>query len=484
MPRPNVLLICVEHWSGRFLGVEGHPCIQTPTLDRLARNGVRFTNAYSSTPTCIPARRSLMTGMTARAHGDRIFKEREPMPQATTLAGAFSQAGYQTCSIGKLHVYPQRDRIGFDDALLHEEGRRHLGMNADDYEMFLAEQGHPGEEQTHGMCSNDYMSRAWHLSEHLHPTNWTVRETCRAIHRRDPTRPGFWFMSFSAPHPPLIPPTAYLSLYDAAQTDAAFIGDWASDRDALPYALKVRHGGWYTQGHHFLHDSHVLAQARAAYYAMCTHIDHQIRLVIGTLREQGLLDDTIIMFIADHGEMLGNHGLFAKDVLYEDSARIPMILMPTADNERWGHDRADDRLVDLVDVMPTLLDMADVPIPDSVEGMPLGRGDSRDHLYAEHWEDARANRMIRDRRHKLIYYPVGNRRQLFDLQTDPDELTDLTSSAHHREILDRLTKLLVDHLYGDDRKWVRDGTLVGLEDVPFTTSPDRGLSGQRGWRFV
>jgi len=114
-PRPNVLLICVDHWPGNLLGSARHPCVMTPTLDQLAANGVRFSNAYSTTPVCIAARRGLMTGMTARSHGDRSFNESLPMPDVPTLAGTFSDAGYQTYAVGKLHVYPQRDRIGFGD---------------------------------------------------------------------------------------------------------------------------------------------------------------------------------------------------------------------------------------------------------------------------------------------------------------------------------------------------------------------------------
>jgi len=106
--------------------------VQTPTLDQLAKNGVRFPNAYSETPICIPARRTLMTGTPPRIHGDRAFGTTTPMPiDLTTLPQAFRNAGYQAFSTGKLHVYPPRDRIGFDDALLAEEGRPHLGGTDD-----------------------------------------------------------------------------------------------------------------------------------------------------------------------------------------------------------------------------------------------------------------------------------------------------------------------------------------------------------------
>ena len=161
--QPNVLLICVDHWPGSLLGCEDHPSILTPTLDQLAANGVRFTNAYSITPVCIPARRGLMTGTDPRAHGMRTFEQSTPMPPIPTMANTFADAGYQCFAVGKLHVYPQRDRIGFHDVILNEEGRHHLGMNADDYELFLAENGYAGQEYAHGIPTTDYITRPWHL---------------------------------------------------------------------------------------------------------------------------------------------------------------------------------------------------------------------------------------------------------------------------------------------------------------------------------
>ena len=111
--RPNVLLICTDHWGGPLTGSVPHPVLMTPTVNQLRRNGVTFTNAYSVCPSCIPARRTLMTGMTARSHGDRSFQERAPFPQVSTLPQCFRDEGYQTFAVGKLHVYPQRSRIGF-----------------------------------------------------------------------------------------------------------------------------------------------------------------------------------------------------------------------------------------------------------------------------------------------------------------------------------------------------------------------------------
>ena len=478
MAQPNVLLICTDHWPGRLLGCAGHPAVMTPTLDQLAANGVRFTNAYSATPTCIPARLALMTGTTSQTHGDRVFKEHGLMPDLPTLAGTFRQAGYQAYAVGKMHVYPQRDRIGFDDVILCEEGRHHLGGRADDYELFLAAQGYAGQELTHGANNNYYAVRPWHLPEHLHPTNWTAYEMCRTIKRRDPTRPAFWYMSFIAPHPPVTPPRDYLEMYRDFDIPEPLMGDWAADFDNWPHALKLTRNMFPPL------TPTATRLALAGFYALCTHIDHQMRLVIGTLREEGLLDNTIIAFTSDHGDMMGAHDLFAMSIMYEEAARVPLILIPTAGYPHLGHHTVDDRLVELRDVMPTLLDMAGIPVPDTVEGISLLSDTRRDHLYGEHFENERSTRMIRTEWHKLIYYPVGNRIQLFDLVEDPDEMRDLADEPAYQPVLHELTELLIAHLYGADLEWVQEGRLVGTPAPAFRPGPNRGLTGQRGWRFM
>ena len=376
-----------------------------------------------------------------------------------------------------MHVYPQRDRMGFCDVLINEEGRHHLEGQADDYELFLAEAGYAGQEFAHGVGNNEYMARAWHLPEHLHPTNWTVREMCRFIHRRDPTRPAFWLMSFNCPHPPLVPLETYLDLYRDVDIPEPFLADWAKEVDRLPYAIKQQRARWSLYGRR---DWEI---ARRAFFALCTHIDHQIRLVIGTLREAGLLDNTIICFFADHGDMVGNNGL-SMGSLYEDAAHIPLIIIPTADYEKLGHHQVDDRLVEIRDIMPTLLDLADIPIPDSVEGLSLLSDTRRKHLYGEWREDDGATRTLRDQRYKLIYYPVGNRVQLFDLREDPDELHNLADDPAHANVREDLIAKMVEHFYGSDLNWVRDGRLVGLPDKPYEQEPNRTLNAQRGWRFM
>ncbi|MFI5610344.1 sulfatase-like hydrolase/transferase [Amycolatopsis sp. NPDC051903] len=473
--QPNVLIVCADHWAGGLLGAAGHPAVQTPTLDALAASGTRFSRAYSESPVCVPARRTLMTGTTPRTHGDRTFQQDLPMPNLPTLAQTFRDHGYQAHAVGKLHVFPQRARIGFDDVLLAEEGRRQWGV-ADDYEAHLAERGYVGQLYAHGMSNNQYTWRPWHLPEELHQTSWASRQMARVIQRRDPTRPALWYLSYTAPHPPVTPPAEYLDLYDPDRIDLPVTAPWSADPERLPHQLRRRIGADSPIGF----SEHDVRMARRAFYAQCTYIDHQLRVVIGTLREEGLLDDTIIVFTADHGDMLGDHNLWAKRVFYERSANVPMLVLGRQGDPRVRPGTVDDRLVGLQDVMPTVLDLAGLPVPETVEGRSMAGAPPREVLYGEYGEGPEATRMVHDGRYKLIYYPVGNHVQLFDVGEDDRDRVDLAGDPAYAGLRDKLLGHLAEQLYGTDAQWLRGGELVGLPDEDFSPVADRGLSQQRG----
>lgn len=471
--QPNVLLICTDHWAAEHLGFAGNNAIITPGLNEMSANGARYTNAYSECPVCIPARRTLMTGMNAKSHGDRVFNDQLTFPNVTTLAQAFRDAGYQADAVGKLHVHPQRDRIGFDSVLLDDEGRPQWGT-LDDYDIYLGDQGLAGRQFDHGMSNNQYNWRPWHLAEEHHATTWAGRNMARTIKRRDPTKPAFWYLGFRHPHPPLVPPQAFIDLYRDVEIDEPYIGEWAQDPDKLPFPISA------LQSRLNLYTKDQMKAAKRAFYALCTQIDYQIRYLIGTLRLEGLLDDTIIMFTSDHGDMLGNHDMAAKRIFYESSANIPMILMANKGNPKAPEGIVDDRLVGFADVMPTLLDLCDIPIPETVDGISMVGSEKRDYLYGECGEDDHATRMIRTEQHKLIYYPTGNHFQLFDLINDPHEMVDLAGDAEHAETLQELKELLLPELYGSDMEWFEEGELVGKPDRPYTWAPHRSLNSQRG----
>ena len=464
-PSPNILLITVDHWPGHMLGVEGHPCIQTPTLDMLARSGRRYVRAYSESPLCVPARMALMTGRPTPVVQENV--------KCTLLAEAFAAGGYQSYVVGKLHAKPQRSRLGFDDVQLCEEGRTQWGV-VDDYEAYLAECGCPGAQFMHGMGNNEYVNRTWHLPEAMHATNWQTRQMVRTIQRRDPTKPALWYLSYTHPHPPLTPLFFYWNMYRDVPVATPSVGEWAEDPDSVPLALRQRR----SQGESM--SDYAVRAARRAFYALSTHIDHQLRVVLGTLREQRLLENTVLLFTSDHGDMLGKHGLWAKKLYYEESARVPMILVGTADGEEIECDSVDNRLVGWQDIMPTLLQLAGIQIPKSVQGQSMLSDTRRDMLYGELGCGVQATRMVHVGRYKLIYYPAGNQVQLFDLEDDPEELFDIAGHAEAAAQRADMEKRLIGQLSGPDREWVVDGRLVGVPFEGGAQKGNKGLSTQRG----
>lgn len=467
MNKPNFLLITVDHWCAKLLGFLDRSNIMTPTLDSLARDGIVFENHYSTCPVCIPARRSLMTGTFPSTHGDRVYSDKMLMPNFKTLAGCFRENGYQAYAVGKLHVYPQRDRIGFDDVISLEEGRYEFG-ECDDYETYLADEGFAGMEFAHAMGSNTYLTRPWHLAEKYHPTNFVTRQMCRMIKRKDPLRPAFYYCSYIAPHPPLLPLKEYLEMYSEEECDEAVVGSWVDDEEIFKYFQES--GVVYSEKER--------KRARRAFYAICTHVDNQIRMIIGTLKECGLIDNTIIGFTSDHGDSLFDHKMVAKRNFYESSTHVPFILSGKLLAKYRGL-----RVKDITcheDIMPTLLSLANIDIPSSVEGIDV-LNNKREMLYGEVSEGLMATRMVRYKSLKLIYYPYGNVFQLFDLEKDPDELTNVYLEKAYQDDVRTMKSFLLDNLYGDDLSWIKDGDFIGHSIKPFVSSPNYTLNNQRGY---
>ena len=305
-----------------------------------------------------------MTGLSSRSHGDRIFNETLEMPDpetVPTLPGIFREAGYQAHAVGKLHVYPQRDRIGFDEVILNEEGRHHLDDgNADDWELYLAEQGYPGQEYAGGLSNNDYVTRSWHLPEHCHPhqlgggadvppdpapRSQETRLLVSLLRGSAPARLAAGRISGPLPESGtgsdgpgrLVPVVRGPALQRQALHGPVLHAPGHSRRDRPGEKGLLRH-------HH-------------------PHRSPEFRMVLGTLRAEGLSDNTIVAFTADHGDMLGDHQMWAKGVMYEKSARVPLIIVPAAGDDRFCPGSRDRRLAELRDLMPTLLDLCGLEPP-------------------------------------------------------------------------------------------------------------------------
>lgn len=475
-PRPNVVLICVDQWRGDCLSCAGHPVVETPYLDGLAESGARFTNAYSASPTCVPARMSLMTGLTAATHGRVGYSDGVPFDVEVTLPGEFSHAGYQTQAIGKMHYWPERGRIGFDDVILHDgylhhsRGRERAAAFYDDYLVWL--RSHAGESSVadyleDGIHCNSVVARPWDKAESLHPTNWVVTEATRWLYRRDPTVPFFLYLSFHRPHPPYDPPQWAFDQYADAPSLTPPVGDWTDEYAALRNDRRP-------DSHVAVYDQRTMDRAQAGYYGNMSHIDQQVERFLEILNEFGVAEDTYICFTSDHGEMLGDHNMWRKGYPYEGSAHVPFLLTgPTISSGVVAHE-----IIELRDVMPTLLDCAGLDIPESVEGrsvVPLTRPRAEEYpvawrpfIHGEHTVLEQSLQWLRTGRWKYVWLSGSGREQLFDVEADPTELRNRAADPVCADTLRSCRQRLIAELDGREEGFVSDGALVAGRAVTTT----------------
>ena len=361
--KPNILLLMTDQLRGDCIGAAastghaGNPDVKTPYLDTLAATGDYFPNAYTACPSCIAARATLMTGLNPRHTGRVGYRDGVCWDYPRTLAGELHNAGYYTQCVGKLHVHPLRNNLGFDNVLLHDG---YLGYYrkpdtpycehqtvADDYFHWLkCELGADADITDTGIECNSWVARPWPYEERYHPTNWVASNALDFLRRRDRSKPFFLYASFVRPHPPFDAPQCYFDLYSNRELALPAVGDWC-EPPAWP-------GGRKYDGDDGIADPELLRQAQAGYYACVTHLDHQIGRILQALEQDGSRENTIILFCADHGELLGDHHTYRKIRPYQGSIRIPLIW-----NLPGGHCGAvHSELAALQDIMPTLLDLA------------------------------------------------------------------------------------------------------------------------------
>lgn len=438
--KPNILLFVTEQHRGDCLGIEDHEVLMTPNMDAIAGAGVRFTRAYSSCPTCIAARRSLLSGQFPATHGMVGYQEGVTWHIEHTLPAVLAKAGYETCWVGRsMHQYPPDKRFGFEHMITLEH------RCPSDYLDFIQQHRPEDWEGIYGtgVMHNDWTARPWHLEEDLHPTNWTVHEALRFLRNRELSRPFFLVVSFLAAHPPLVPPAFYLERYIRQGVPKPVIGDWT-----IPPPNKGK--GMDVSAQSVDLTGEALLCARAGYYALLNHLDDQIRRLInpvtGVDRMTG--NNTVIALTSDHGEMLGDHYLWRKTVPYEPSARVPLLLRAP---QRFGFQSGTivDKPVGLEDIMPTFLDMAGVAIPDSVDGrslVPLARGEATDWRNYMHIEHAPVHHSLTNGKEKYIWFAVDGREQFFRLTDDPTECHNLAAIPEETERLSHWRCLLVEEL--------------------------------------
>jgi len=460
MTRPNVLWICTDQQRWDTIRALGATAAQTPNLDRLVAEGTAFTRAYCQSPICTPSRASFLTGMYPIAHqvqrnGNIGFPD-----HLTLLPQVFRDAGYRTGLIGKLHLSAARCRIEKRPA-------------ADGYEEFYWSQ-HPGSEWPEGHDYADWLAERGidaavfegKREPVSHPVKaehsqvaWATDRASDFIRRGTDGRP--WMLSINVydPHPPFDPPESWYRRFDPADMPPPVFapGDLAlharlsgvdqqtrNPRDPMaPPEDKALANG----SHDTPPDRYDIREIRAAYHAMIAMIDEMVGRLVATLEQTGQRRDTLVIFMSDHGEMLGDHGLLYKGCrFYDGLVRVPLILSQPG---RVAEGLHSDALVELVDLPATLYDAAGLPAPAQDQGLslwPIAAGGAdpgrhKDRVLSEYYDALRfpgsvgsRGTMYFDGRYKLAVYHDAGQGELYDTAEDPEELHDLWNDPARAEL--------------------------------------------------
>ena len=453
------------------VGAYGNNAIKTPHLDHIAKGGIRFQNAYTCTPSCTPARSALMTGLGPWRHGMLGFSNIATNPYPVEKASAMAEAGYYTTSIGKNHYYPISNAHGYHHLIsdehcsywFHTQGDKKTQSVEErcDYESWFWSQMPDKDPHATGLGWNDQPSKPFVYPEEMHATHWTGTTAVRFLQQYERAEPFFLKVSFIRPHSPYDPPARFFKMYEDTPLPEAKVGEWAkryeprsSEKDDL------WHGRLPTQD---------IQRSRQGYYGSVSFVDEQVGRILDALEKRKMLDDTLIVFFSDHGDMLGDQNLWRKSYAYEQSAHIPLLIRPAVGMQLDVAGQTIDNPVEIRDLLPTFLDAAGAEIPASIEGKSLlhlvrtkGAG-WRPYIDLEHnvcYDASNHWNALTDGRWKYIFHANDGEEQLFHLEKDRHELNDLTMRPDYSEELALWRARMVDHLQERGDQWVRDGKLM------------------------
>lgn len=435
--RPNFLIIMSDEHAPHFSGVYGHRLVKTPHLDRLAGQGVLFENAYCNSPLCGPSRMSFMTGR--YIHHIAAWDNSTPLAtDAVTWAHLLGGAGYDVVLSGKQHFAGPDKLHGFRAQLAHDLHSHNLhAIHPWADGIVPAERPWPGVDQ-----AGPGTTREIEVDD--------LVETEALAYIRDPARqeqPWALNVSFIAPHFPLVVPQPYWDLYPPEEVDLPHIPPGHLENQHPVYQRMRRMFGLVE------YPEAALRRARTGYYGLITYLDDKIGQLIQALTDTGQLDNTVIVYISDHGEMAGCHGMWRKSNFYEESARIPMVVSWP---ERLAQGRRVTQVVSLVDLVATLLELADAPRVSPLDGESLlslaGKEADpetagwKDEAFCEYLAHgvARPMAMLRRGRFKLNY-SLDDPLELYDLAEDPGEFNDLGADPAYAEIRESMRERLLSH---------------------------------------
>ena len=449
---PNILWICTDQQRFDTISALNNSQLNTPNIDKLVATGVAFERAYCQSPICTPSRASFLTGMYpssvhACGNGNEYWAEAAPL-----VTALLADAGYDCALAGKFHLAGAYGRI---EPRPKHDGYRlfHWSHDPEDqwdsghvYADWLASMGHDLGEMR---------KKPHDIPPELHQTTWCSDRAIDFIEADHGGKPWLMSVNIFDPHEPFDPPQQYLDRFDVAALSGPKFRDSDLAAQAKLSAIDFQHPARRPEEFN-------AKWIQAAYYAMIELIDDNVGRMLDSLERTGQRDNTIVIFMSDHGEALGDHGLLLKGCrFYEGLARVPLMISWPG-NFLEGTRR--QSLVELLDVAPTLLDLAGVPIPERMQGITLrnllfdaeAQDHHRDFVRCEYYRGINPamrdnyygtfTTMIRDERYKLVVYHGHGLGELFDLETDPDEFNNLWDEPALTETKVALMQLSFDAL--------------------------------------
>ncbi|TNC27752.1 sulfatase family protein [Amycolatopsis alkalitolerans] len=446
MPRPNIVFVITDQQRYDTIAALGHGHVDTPNLDRLVAEGTTFTHTYVSAPSCSPSRASLFTGLYPHSLG--VLRNEETWRHSWVESLAAS--GYHCVNVGKMHTHPWETAMGFHErTVVENKDRDHpdVPFFHDQWDKALWVRGERKPTRVTYRERADYADRlgafAWELDEDLHSDVFVGAHARWWLDTYPGTEPFFLQIGFPGPHPPYDPVPRHLDRYRDRDVPLPTVDE--EDLAGQPDALRE------LREHHQANDHDAIvhlarptaaqsARQRRHYYANITMIDEQIGLLFDALERRGVAEDTVIVFTADHGDCLGDHGHSQKWTMYEPSVRVPAIVRGPG----IVAGQRIDALTAMMDLGPTVLELADLEPPQWMEArslLPALHGEpwqGRQYAFSEHARDmiltgTELMTMVRDERWKLVEFVDSDQGQLFDLAADPHEMRNLWSTREDTE---------------------------------------------------
>ncbi len=429
--RPNLVCFLGEGLRWDEFSIEGHKILKTPNMDRIAREGFRFKNAFVINALCLPSRATVLTGMYSHTTGAVSNEEGDLPKDFKLISDLLHDAGYETAFFGKSHI---------KGALLDRYWDYYFGFKgqADYYRPVITEgvKGKFGPPKLYeGEYVDDLLTRK--------AVEWLKQER---------TKPFCLFLWFYAPHAPFYRPKRMVNIYNGLSipVPATF------DEDTKGYPAKPR---CVATGDNQIGSAQVGADSPRSleevvknHYIGVLNNDENVGLILKELERQTALDETAVLLSSDHGFFLGEHHFYDKRLMYEPSIRVPMMARYP---RRIPANKTSEKMALNLDIAPTILDLAGIPIPEEMQGktmMPLMEGKDvpwrKDWLYEYYeypgFENVPPSRGVRTERHKLIHYFLVDEYELYDLKTDPDESTNLYGKPQHRELGEQLKRRMAE----------------------------------------